>query len=167
MAQYIILLLHWWAILFVNSSVSGSCTDCYWDASWEMMHVWNRLSVKHSSGGYPFLWVPYQFLRFLLLLFLIQVQEKKVKKLSDMTIDPPRAVGNGSVASSSVSSSPKQCLANGSNADRSFNCLSNDLSFPPGGISSLRLPVVVVLKLYMSCMFDCFWNVNYGCALRF
>ncbi|XP_009790606.1 serine/threonine protein phosphatase 2A 55 kDa regulatory subunit B beta isoform isoform X3 [Nicotiana tabacum] len=72
-----------------------------------------------------------------------KVQEKKVKKLSDMTIDPPRAVGNGSVASSSVSSSPKQCLANGSNADRSFNCLSNDLSFPPGGISSLRLPVVV------------------------
>ncbi|XP_019239555.1 PREDICTED: serine/threonine protein phosphatase 2A 55 kDa regulatory subunit B beta isoform isoform X3 [Nicotiana attenuata] len=72
-----------------------------------------------------------------------KVQEKKVKKLSDMTIDPPRAVGNGSVASSSVSSSPKQCLANGGNADRSFNCLSNDLSFPPGGISSLRLPVVV------------------------
>ncbi|XP_015071066.1 serine/threonine protein phosphatase 2A 55 kDa regulatory subunit B beta isoform isoform X1 [Solanum pennellii] len=72
-----------------------------------------------------------------------KVQEKKVKKISDMNIDPSRAVGNGSVASSSVSSSPKQCRANGGYADRSLNCLSNDLSFPPGGFSSLRLPVVV------------------------
>ncbi|KAK4349873.1 hypothetical protein RND71_029186 [Anisodus tanguticus] len=71
-----------------------------------------------------------------------KVQEKKVKKVSDMNIDPSRAVGKASVASSSVSSSPKQCLANGSYADRSFNCLSNDLSFPPGGFSALRLPVV-------------------------
>ncbi|CAN4089069.1 unnamed protein product [Withania somnifera] len=71
-----------------------------------------------------------------------KVQEKKVKKISDMNIDPSRAVGNGSVASSSVSSSPKQCLANGGYGDRSSNCLSNDSSFPPGGFSSLRLPVV-------------------------
>ncbi|CAN4086915.1 unnamed protein product [Withania somnifera] len=71
-----------------------------------------------------------------------KVQEKKVKKISDMNIDPSAAVGNGSVVSSSVSSSPKQCLANGGYADKSFNCLNNDLSFPPGGFSSLRLPVV-------------------------
>ncbi|KAG8380066.1 hypothetical protein BUALT_Bualt07G0154800 [Buddleja alternifolia] len=71
-----------------------------------------------------------------------KVQEKKVKKISDMNVDPSKAAGNGSVASSSVSSSPKQFLANGSHSDRSYNCLSNDLSFPPGGISSLRLPVV-------------------------
>ncbi|XP_020548324.1 serine/threonine protein phosphatase 2A 55 kDa regulatory subunit B beta isoform isoform X1 [Sesamum indicum] len=67
-----------------------------------------------------------------------KVQEKKVKKISEMNVDPSKAAGNGSVASSSVSSSSKQCLANGG-----YNCLSNDLSFPPGGIPSLRLPVVV------------------------
>ncbi|KAL2243258.1 serine/threonine protein phosphatase 2A 55 kDa regulatory subunit B beta isoform isoform X2 [Sesamum indicum] len=66
-----------------------------------------------------------------------KVQEKKVKKISEMNVDPSKAAGNGSVASSSVSSSSKQCLANGG-----YNCLSNDLSFPPGGIPSLRLPVV-------------------------
>ncbi|KAL0341926.1 UNVERIFIED_CONTAM: Serine/threonine protein phosphatase 2A regulatory subunit B beta isoform [Sesamum calycinum] len=66
-----------------------------------------------------------------------KVQEKKVKKISEMNLDPSKAAGNGSVASSSVSSSSKQCLANGG-----YNCLSNDLSFPPGGIPSLRLPVV-------------------------
>ncbi|KAK6124960.1 hypothetical protein DH2020_041305 [Rehmannia glutinosa] len=71
-----------------------------------------------------------------------KVQEKKVKKIADMNADPSKAAGNGIVASSSVSSSPKQCLANGGNPDRSYNCLSNDLSFPPGGIPSLRLPVV-------------------------
>lgn len=107
-------------------------------------------------------------LRCSLLLLLIQVQEKKVKKISEMNIDPSRAVGNGSVASSSVSSSPKQCLANGGYADRSFNCLSNDLSFPPGGFSSLRLPVVVVLKLYMPCMFQLFMACRIClCALLF
>ncbi|KAL0441435.1 UNVERIFIED_CONTAM: Serine/threonine protein phosphatase 2A regulatory subunit B beta isoform [Sesamum radiatum] len=58
-----------------------------------------------------------------------KVQEKKVKKISEMNLDPSKAAGNGSVASSSVSSSSKQCLANGG-----YNCLSNDLSFPPGGI---------------------------------
>ncbi|KAL0415133.1 UNVERIFIED_CONTAM: Serine/threonine protein phosphatase 2A regulatory subunit B beta isoform [Sesamum latifolium] len=66
-----------------------------------------------------------------------KVQEKKVKKISEMNVDPSKAAGNGSVASSSVSSSSKQCLANGG-----YNCLSSDLSFPPGGIPSLRLPVV-------------------------
>ncbi|KAK4395159.1 Serine/threonine protein phosphatase 2A regulatory subunit B beta isoform [Sesamum angolense] len=57
----------------------------------------------------------------------LMVQEKKVKKISEMNVDPSKAAGNGSVASSSVSSSSKQCLANGG-----YNCLSNDLSFPPG-----------------------------------
>ncbi|KAL7191198.1 hypothetical protein ACSBR2_023298 [Camellia fascicularis] len=72
-----------------------------------------------------------------------KVQEKKVKKISDMNIDPSKAVGNGGVASSSVSSSPRSYLANGGYTDRSCNNLSNDFSFPPGGIPSLRLPVVV------------------------
>ncbi|XWS12049.1 hypothetical protein CRYUN_Cryun37aG0057300 [Craigia yunnanensis] len=72
-----------------------------------------------------------------------KVQEKKVKKISDMNLDPSKAVGNGSIASSSNSSSPKPCLANGGSPDRSYNYLGNDFSFPPGGLPSLRLPVVV------------------------
>nr|KJB70308.1 hypothetical protein B456_011G067400 [Gossypium raimondii] len=64
-----------------------------------------------------------------------KVQEKKVKKISEMNLDPPKAVGNGCVASSSNSNSPTPCLANGGSPD-------NDFSFPPGGLPSLRLPVV-------------------------
>ncbi|KAK6153603.1 hypothetical protein DH2020_013242 [Rehmannia glutinosa] len=72
----------------------------------------------------------------------LMVQEKKVKKISDINVEPSKAAGNGGIASSSVSSSPKQYLANGDCAVQSYNSLSNDLSFPPGGIPSLRLPVV-------------------------
>ncbi|GER53484.1 serine/threonine-protein phosphatase 2A 55 kDaregulatory subunit B [Striga asiatica] len=75
-----------------------------------------------------------------------KIQEKKVKKISDINADPSKASGNGIVASSSVPPSPKQSLANGGHSDRSYNSLSDDLSFPPGGTSSLRLPVVVVLN---------------------
>ncbi|KAH6801500.1 Protein phosphatase 2A [Perilla frutescens var. hirtella] len=71
-----------------------------------------------------------------------KVQEKKVKKISEINVDSSKAAGNGGVASSSVSSSSKQFLANGDCSDRSYNSLSNDISFPPGGIPSLRLPVV-------------------------
>lgn len=59
-----------------------------------------------------------------------------------MNLDPSKAVGNGNVASSSNVVSPKSYLANG--LDRSFSYSSNEFSFPPGGISSLRLPTVVV-----------------------
>ncbi|KAL7152412.1 hypothetical protein ABFS83_04G095800 [Erythranthe nasuta] len=68
-----------------------------------------------------------------------KVQEKKVKKISEMNMDPIKASGNGGIASSSFSSSPKTNLANGDCSDQSE---TNNLSFPPGGISSLRLPVV-------------------------
>ncbi|KAJ7015726.1 hypothetical protein NC653_004890 [Populus alba x Populus x berolinensis] len=69
-----------------------------------------------------------------------KVQEKKVKKISEMNVDPSKAVGNGGVASSSNSSIGKQYLANG--GDKSHNLPSNDLSISPGGFPSLRLPVV-------------------------
>ncbi|GLU14364.1 hypothetical protein SLE2022_309400 [Rubroshorea leprosula] len=72
-----------------------------------------------------------------------KVQEKKIKKISDMNLDPSKGVGNGSIASSSNSSIPRPCLANGGYPDKFCNSLSNDFSFPPGGIPSLRLPVVV------------------------
>ncbi|KAL1293115.1 serine/threonine protein phosphatase 2A 55 kDa regulatory subunit B beta isoform isoform X1 [Arachis ipaensis] len=58
-----------------------------------------------------------------------KVQEKKIKKISDMNVDHLKAVGN--VSSSSNSSSSIPYLANGG------------LSIPPGGIPSLKLPVVV------------------------
>ncbi|XP_061339860.1 serine/threonine protein phosphatase 2A 55 kDa regulatory subunit B beta isoform-like isoform X2 [Gastrolobium bilobum] len=72
-----------------------------------------------------------------------KVQEKKVKKISDMNVDPSKAMGNGSIASSSNSSGSRPFLANGGSPDRSYSYLSNDFSFPPGGIPSLRLPSVV------------------------
>ncbi|XP_057520032.1 serine/threonine protein phosphatase 2A 55 kDa regulatory subunit B beta isoform-like [Amaranthus tricolor] len=71
-----------------------------------------------------------------------KVQEKKVKKISDMNMDASKGAGNGSVASTSISSSSKQHLENGGYPDKLSSSLNNDLSFPPGGISSLRLPVV-------------------------
>ncbi|CAI0392123.1 unnamed protein product [Linum tenue] len=72
-----------------------------------------------------------------------KVQEKKVKKISEMNVDPSKAVGNGSVASSSNSSAPKPYLANGGCTDRLNNSPGNDFSIPAGGFPSLRLPVVV------------------------
>ncbi|XP_016554850.1 serine/threonine protein phosphatase 2A 55 kDa regulatory subunit B beta isoform isoform X2 [Capsicum annuum] len=71
-----------------------------------------------------------------------KVQEKKVQKISDLNVEPYLGVANGSMPSSSVSSSQKQHLANGCYTDGSSQCLSNHLSFPPGGLSALRLPVV-------------------------
>ncbi|WVZ01199.1 hypothetical protein V8G54_027268 [Vigna mungo] len=71
------------------------------------------------------------------------VQEKKVKKISEMNIDLSKSMGNGCIASSSNSSSSRPYLANGGSPDRSYNYISNDFSFPPGGIPSLRLPMVV------------------------
>ncbi|XP_054783806.1 serine/threonine protein phosphatase 2A 55 kDa regulatory subunit B beta isoform isoform X1 [Prosopis cineraria] len=75
-----------------------------------------------------------------------KVQEKKVKKISEMNVDPSKAMANGcigSIASSSDSSSPRPYLANGGSPDKSYCYLTSDFSFPPGGIPSLRLPVVV------------------------
>ncbi|RDY01023.1 Serine/threonine protein phosphatase 2A 55 kDa regulatory subunit B beta isoform [Mucuna pruriens] len=71
-----------------------------------------------------------------------KVQEKKVKKISEMNVDPSKSMGNGCIASSSNSSSSRPYLANGGTPDRSYNYLSNDFSFPPGGVPSLRLPMV-------------------------
>ncbi|XXG48228.1 hypothetical protein AAC387_Pa02g2736 [Persea americana] len=69
-----------------------------------------------------------------------KVQEKKVKKICDMNMDPSQVAGNGSIASSSASTGPKACLPNGGCSERPYH-LSNDFLFPPG-VPSLRLPVV-------------------------
>lgn len=62
-----------------------------------------------------------------------------------MNVDP-KAMGNGSIASSSNSGSSKSYLANGVSSDGPYNYLNNDFSFPPGGVPSLRLPLVVVFN---------------------
>ncbi|KAK6248985.1 hypothetical protein QUC31_020550 [Theobroma cacao] len=64
-----------------------------------------------------------------------KVQEKKVKKVCDMNMDSTKAMGNGPIVGSNISTSSKQCIANG-------GCTSNEFSFPTGGFSSLHLPVV-------------------------
>ncbi|GAY57685.1 hypothetical protein CUMW_181320 [Citrus unshiu] len=72
---------------------------------------------------------------------LWKVQEKKVKKVFDWNVHPEKAAGNGPIFGSHVSAIPKSYMANGGCGERNFGCASNDSSFPPGGVSSLRLPV--------------------------
>ncbi|XP_008793192.1 serine/threonine protein phosphatase 2A 55 kDa regulatory subunit B beta isoform-like isoform X2 [Phoenix dactylifera] len=73
---------------------------------------------------------------------LWKVQEKKVKRISEMNMDDSQVVGNGSVASSSATS-PRAYLPNGGCSERPHNYPSSDFSFPPGGFPSLHLPVVM------------------------
>ncbi|CAK7353006.1 unnamed protein product [Dovyalis caffra] len=71
-----------------------------------------------------------------------KVQEKKVKKICDMNVDPAKATGNGPVVGPSISTSSKPYTANGGCLDKPLGS-NNDFSFPPGGLSSLHLPVVL------------------------
>jgi len=68
-----------------------------------------------------------------------------VKRVSEVNVDPLQAAGNGCIASPSTSN-PRGYIPNGGYSERPYSSLSNDLSFPPGGFPSLRLPVVVVLS---------------------
>ncbi|KAH1067448.1 hypothetical protein J1N35_032435 [Gossypium stocksii] len=68
-----------------------------------------------------------------------KVQEKKVKKVCDMNVDSSKAMGNGPIVDSSISTSSKQFIENG-------GCIRNDFSFPTGGFPSLCLPVVTSLE---------------------
>ncbi|CAA7030046.1 unnamed protein product [Microthlaspi erraticum] len=65
-----------------------------------------------------------------------KVQDKKIKKICDINTDSSRPLANGSVATSSNSNT------NGGSPDKFINSFSNDYSFPPGGIPSLKLPAV-------------------------
>ncbi|CAA7397314.1 unnamed protein product [Spirodela intermedia] len=73
---------------------------------------------------------------------LWKVQEKKVKRISEMNLNVSQGLGNGSIASSSTASS-KAFLPNGTYSESRYNYLTKDFSFPPGGFPSLRLPVVI------------------------
>ncbi|ESQ35024.1 hypothetical protein EUTSA_v10007406mg [Eutrema salsugineum] len=63
-----------------------------------------------------------------------KVQEKKIKKICEMNIDP---------SNQPSPSTPPPLVPNGVLAKKEHGYLSDDFSFPPGGIPSLRLPVVV------------------------
>ncbi|XP_022750100.1 serine/threonine protein phosphatase 2A 55 kDa regulatory subunit B beta isoform-like isoform X1 [Durio zibethinus] len=65
-----------------------------------------------------------------------KVQEKKVKNVCDTNVNSTKAMGNGPIVGSSISTTSKQYIANG-------GCTNNDFSFPTGGFPSLHLPVVV------------------------
>ncbi|KAJ6812826.1 serine/threonine protein phosphatase 2A 55 kDa regulatory subunit B beta isoform-like isoform X1 [Iris pallida] len=71
-----------------------------------------------------------------------KVLEKKVKRVSEVNVEPSQGAGNCTIASPSTSS-PGVYLPNGGSSEKPYNSLSNNLSFPPGGFPSLRLPVVV------------------------
>ncbi|MQL72362.1 hypothetical protein Taro_004705 [Colocasia esculenta] len=77
-----------------------------------------------------------------LISFCAKVQEKKVKRVSEMNVNGSPSLGNGSLASTSASADSRAYLPNGGYAERPHNHLSNDFSFPPGGFPSLHLPVV-------------------------
>ncbi|EXB66883.1 Serine/threonine protein phosphatase 2A 55 kDa regulatory subunit B beta isoform [Morus notabilis] len=70
-----------------------------------------------------------------------KIQEKKVKKVCEMNVDPAKAMGNGPVVGC-VSTSSKPYLANGGCKERSISYPTNDTSFPPEGYPSLKLPTV-------------------------
>ncbi|KAB8086527.1 hypothetical protein EE612_009860 [Oryza sativa] len=71
-----------------------------------------------------------------------KVQERKVKRISVMNLNTSQSSGNGTTSSSSSSSS-RAILPNGGCSEKLYNFPNNDLLFPPGGCTSLRLPVVV------------------------
>ncbi|XP_040998446.1 serine/threonine protein phosphatase 2A 55 kDa regulatory subunit B beta isoform-like isoform X4 [Juglans microcarpa x Juglans regia] len=71
-----------------------------------------------------------------------KIQEKKVKKICDFYVDLSRAMGNGPVVCSSMSTSSKPCMENGGCNESPFDYTSIETSLPSGGIPSLCLPVV-------------------------
>ncbi|XP_038700682.1 serine/threonine protein phosphatase 2A 55 kDa regulatory subunit B beta isoform-like isoform X2 [Tripterygium wilfordii] len=68
-----------------------------------------------------------------------KVQEKKVKKICDMNVDPMKSSGNGPIADSSTSTLSKP---NGEYTEKPIGHSSADFEFPSGGIPFLRLPTV-------------------------
>ncbi|CAL4970539.1 unnamed protein product [Urochloa decumbens] len=70
-----------------------------------------------------------------------KVQEKKVKQVSVMNSNTSRSSDNGSTSSMGTNSCTA-LLPNGGCSEKLYSP-NNNVSFPPGGCTSLRLPVVV------------------------
>ncbi|KAK4794374.1 hypothetical protein SAY86_012368 [Trapa natans] len=75
---------------------------------------------------------------------LWKVQEKKVKKVCSMNVDPSKTTGNGTLDSGSNSIPSRPCLENGGFNAQTVGCLSNDLQFSSIGVPSLHLPMVTI-----------------------
>jgi serine/threonine-protein phosphatase 2A regulatory subunit B len=82
---------------------------------------------------------------------LWKVAEKKLKNVSNLNLDPAVRLGNGSSVSSSPVLGPRgftpRLSMNGGAVPRP-PLLGSDFDFPPGGIPSLHLPLVVVIYLH-------------------
>ncbi|CAI9778703.1 unnamed protein product [Fraxinus pennsylvanica] len=76
------------------------------------------------SGSAKQLMVPFFFCPNHKTIKFWKVQEKKVKKIRAANVDPLKGATNGSIASSSVSSSPNQRIPNGGSLDQSYSFLA-------------------------------------------
>lgn len=75
-----------------------------------------------------------------------------MKKIATMNMDLSKVAGKSNTGSSSVSSSTNSLLVNGGLKDNSSTNVVNEYKFPPGGIPSLRLPVVILLDSCCICL---------------
>ncbi|KVH87423.1 Protein phosphatase 2A, regulatory subunit PR55, partial [Cynara cardunculus var. scolymus] len=79
-------------------------------------------------------------------IFLLSTNDKTIKfwkskkrRSSNFNVEPSRPMSDGFISSLNVPTSFKACYANGGCIDNCLSCRSNNLSFLPGGITSLRL----------------------------
>ncbi|MFS7943647.1 putative transcription factor WD40-like family [Helianthus anomalus] len=69
-----------------------------------------------------------------------KVQEKKIKKVCNFNLDPPKPTINGFVTTSNAPTSFKTCFTNGGSNDNPLNFRNNNISLR--GLTSLHLPTV-------------------------
>ncbi|KVH89913.1 Protein phosphatase 2A, regulatory subunit PR55 [Cynara cardunculus var. scolymus] len=62
-----------------------------------------------------------------------KVQEKKIKKICHMNIEPPKPTSNGFVSGSNVPTMSKPHTANGDGIDKHLRCMSDNVPFPSDG----------------------------------
>lgn len=81
---------------------------------------------------------------FNLIIYIMQVQEKRVKRISEMTADHSVAGGTENIPCSGTASSGVS-LPNGECSDRPHKFLNNGFNYSLGEFPSLQLPVVIAL----------------------
>jgi serine/threonine-protein phosphatase 2A regulatory subunit B len=97
---------------------------------------------------------------------LWKVSEKKLKNVSNLNLDPTLRLGNGSLTSSNPvlgqrGFTPRLSMNGGAVPQPPL--IGNDFDFPPGGIPSLHLPLVVVFLLHFQRLLV---SKLCGCAIR-
>jgi hypothetical protein len=94
------------------------------------------------------------------------VSEKKLKNVSNLNLDPTLRLGNGNLTSSNPvlgqrGFTPRLSMNGGAVPQPPL--IGNDFDFPPGGIPSLHLPLVVVFLLHFQRLMV---SKLCGCAIR-